>query len=76
MTTGRLARTLRALLRQKQGSVVTEFALLAPTILALMLGVLQIGIGMQNYNAMRSVASDVMRYAVVNYQTGNELTND
>lgn len=59
-----------------QGSVVTEFALLAPTVMTLMFGVFQIGIGMQNYNAMRSVASDVMRYAVVNYQTGNELSND
>lgn len=76
MTAKGMIRAMRALLRQKQGSVVTEFALLAPTILALMLGVFQIGIGMQNYHAMRSVASDVMRYAVVNYQTGNELTND
>lgn len=76
MTVIGLTRTLGDLLRQTHGSVVTEFALLAPTILALMLGVFQIGIGMQNYNAMRSVASDVMRYAVVNYQTGNELTND
>lgn len=72
----RVTAMLRSLLRQTGGSVVTEFALLAPTVLALMLGVFQIGIGMQNYNAMRSIASDVMRYAVVNYQTGNELTND
>ena len=43
--------------------------------MAMMLGVFQIGIGMQNYNAMRSVASDVMRYAVVNYQTNNDLTD-
>lgn len=76
MTGGRVRGLICRVLRQKDGSVVTEFALLAPTVMALMLGVFQIGIGMQNYNAMRSIASDVVRYATVNYQTGNELTND
>jgi Flp pilus assembly protein TadG len=71
-----LARMFRKLTSDQGGSVVTEFALLGPTVMALMMGVFQIGIGMQNYNALRSVASDIMRYAVVNYQTGNELTND
>ena len=36
--------------------------------------VLQIGIGMQNYNAMRGISADVARYAVVNYQTANRLS--
>ncbi|MEL0212759.1 MAG: TadE/TadG family type IV pilus assembly protein [Novosphingobium sp.] len=63
------------LLRDNTGSVVTEFALLGPTVLTLMLGVFQIGIGMQNYNAMRAVSFEVMRYAVVSYQTDNNLTN-
>lgn len=76
MKTDRAVPLLRHLLRQTGGSVITEFALLAPTLMALMLGVFQVGIGMQNYNAMRSIGSDVMRYAVVNYQTGNELSND
>lgn len=76
MKTFTAAHFLRHLLRQTGGSVITEFALLAPTIMALMLGVFQVGVGMQNYNAMRSIGSDVMRYAVVNYQTGNELSND
>lgn len=76
MTAGRILGVLGRLLGGRDGSVVTEFALLAPTIMALMLGVFQIGIGMQNYNAMRAIASDVVRYATVNYQTGNELTND
>lgn len=43
--------------------------------LALVLGAMQLGIGMQSYNAMRGVAADVGRYAVVQYQTGNKLTN-
>ncbi|MBB3861216.1 Flp pilus assembly protein TadG [Novosphingobium hassiacum] len=51
------------------GSVVTEFALIAPTLIAMMLGVLQIGLGMQNYNALRSIASDTMRFAVVDFQS-------
>lgn len=76
MKTGKVGPLLRHLLRQTGGSVITEFALLAPTLMALMLGVFQVGIGMQNYNAMRSIGSDVMRYAVVNYQSGNELSND
>lgn len=53
---------------------MVEFALVAPTLIALMLGVLGMGMGMQKYNAMRNVASDVARYAVVNYQTNNRLT--
>lgn len=70
-----IAALVRKLRRDTAGSVITEFALLGPTVLTLMLGVFQIGIGMQNYNAMRAVSFEVMRYAVVNYQTKNELTN-
>ncbi|MES2303169.1 MAG: TadE/TadG family type IV pilus assembly protein [Pseudomonadota bacterium] len=66
---------MRSLLRDCSGSVVVEFALIGPTFIALMLGVLQIGMGMQNYNALRAIGSDVMRYAVVNYQTNNDVTN-
>jgi len=40
----------------------------------MMLAVLQVGFAMQNYNALRGVASDVGRFAVVNYQTGNRLS--
>ena len=75
MTVRRFITAMRRLRSSCDGSVLTEFALLGPTVMALMLGVFQIGIGMQNYNAMRSVASDVMRYAVVNYQTNNDLGN-
>ncbi len=56
------------------GSVIVEFALIGPAFLAMFLGVLHIGIGMQNYNALRSLSGDVARYAVVNYQTNNRLT--
>jgi Flp pilus assembly protein TadG len=60
--------------RSSQGSVAIEFALIGPAFLAMFMGILQIGIGMQNYNALRGISADVARYAVVNYQTSNHLT--
>ncbi|MGI8944405.1 MAG: TadE/TadG family type IV pilus assembly protein [Qipengyuania sp.] len=50
------------------GATIVEFAILAPIIIGLMLGVLQIGLGMQSYSAMRGVASDSARYATIEYQ--------
>lgn len=64
----------RALGRNTSGSVAIEFGLLGPLMIAMLLGVLQVGMGMQSYNALRGVAGDVARYAVVNYQSSNLLT--
>lgn len=50
------------------GSVAVEFALIGPTMLAMLFGVLQFGIGMQNYNALRSISAEVARYAVIDAQ--------
>lgn len=58
------------LLRRQDGSAVVEFALLGPAFLAMFMGVLQVGIGMQSYNALRGLSGDVARHAVVTYQTG------
>jgi Flp pilus assembly protein TadG len=66
---------LRQLRASTDGNVMIEFALIGPTFIAMMFGVLQFGIGMQNYNAMRSAAADAARYAVVAYQGENNLTN-
>jgi len=60
--------------KNADGAAAIEFALIAPMLFGLMLGVLQIGIAMQNYNALRSVSADVARYAVVNYQTSTRLS--
>lgn len=60
----------------KAGAAMVEFALLAPVIIALMMGVMQLGIALQNYNAVRNVSADVARYAMVQYATGNTLTDD
>lgn len=54
--------------RDRSGSVAVEFALIGPTMLAMFFGVLQFGIGMQNYNALRAISADVARYAVVDAQ--------
>ena len=64
-----------ALLRYDQtASAAVEFALIGPAFLAMFFGVMQVGIGMQNYNALRSISADTARWAVVNYQTGNQKT--
>ncbi len=63
--------------RDASGSVAIEFALLIPVLITMMLGVFQIGITMNSYNAMRSAAADISRYTVVQYQNGSYRdTND
>ena len=68
-----MRRMISQLRRDCSGSTAIEFALIGPAFIAMFMGVLQIGVGMQNYNALRSVSADVARYAVVNYQTNNHL---
>lgn len=63
------------ILRDCRGVAMVEFAILAPVILGLLLGVLQIGLAMQKYNAMRTASADVARFAMVEYATGNRLSN-
>lgn len=63
----RLANTNR-LLSDRDGSVIVEFAILAPTMFALLFGVFQIGLQMWSYNAIRSVAADTARFTIVEYQ--------
>lgn len=70
-----MGKWLARLGNDRDGSVAVEFAIIGPTMLAMMLGVFQVGIGMQNYNAMRSIAAETARHAIVNYQTGNKLSN-
>lgn len=60
-------------LDDRRGSAVVEFAILAPTFIAMLIGIFWVGIQMQQYNALRSIAADVNRYAVVEYQKENKL---
>lgn len=58
-----------------QGSMAVEFALLAPVFLAMIFGVLYVGMALQNYNAVRNLSADVARYAMIAHQSGNTLSN-
>lgn len=69
-----MMRKLRNILRDENGAAMIEFALLAPLIMGAFLGVMQIGIGMQAYNALRNVSADTSRYALVQYQRENKIT--
>lgn len=69
-----MTRPLSSLRADLKGSAAVEFALIGPAFLAMFFGVIQIGSGMQNYNALRSISADVARYAVVRRQTGAQVT--
>jgi Flp pilus assembly protein TadG len=57
------------------GSVAIEFAILGPFLITMLLGIFQVGIGMKDYNALRSATGDIARFAVTNYQK-SMFTND
>ena len=70
-----MIRFLGRLRRNAAGATIIEFGILAPAILTLFLGVLQVGLWMQSYNALRSVAADAGRYTAVQYQKANYISN-
>lgn len=59
--------------KNEHGGTMLEFALLAPAFMALLIGLFEVGIYMQNYNAVRSLAADAGRFAAVEYQRNNEI---
>lgn len=59
---------LRSLLADRSGTSMVEFAILAPVIFGLLLGVLQVGFQMFSYNAVRSITADTARFTIVEYQ--------
>lgn len=67
---------LSTMLRDKTAAVIIEFALLAPMFLVMLFGVFHVGIYLQNYNAVQSAASDGARYAMIEYQKNNNLTDE
>ncbi len=68
-----MTRKLTSLRADLRGSAAVEFALIGPAFLALFFGVIQIGSGMQNYNALRGISAEVARHAVVSRQTGAQV---
>ena len=63
----------REVFKDRDGAAAIEFALLAPVVIVMLLGVLMIGLYMQAYNSVRSIAFDVERYTVVEYQKNNNM---
>jgi len=58
------------------GSTLIEFAILAPVLFAFIFGVIQVGIHVQNANAVRNLAADGVRAAVVEYQAGRNPSTE
>ena len=63
-----MIRILQRLRRDRRGSAVVEFAILAPAIVTLFLGVLQVGLWMHSYNALRAIAAETGRRVAVCHQ--------
>lgn len=59
---------LKRIQADKRGSALIEFAILAPALIGMMLGIMFIGLQVMSYNSLRSISSDVARYTLVEYQ--------
>ena len=71
-----MARNLSCRVRDdRQGGALIEFALAAPLVLAMLIGILQVGMHVQNSSALKSVASDAARSIAIDYQKSLTLTN-
>ena len=68
-------RKVQEIIRADDGATIVEFALLGPMVIGMMIAVLQLGMAMQSYNAVRSVTAETARYALVEYQKGNDVNN-
>ena len=68
-----MKRRAKRLSRATDGASAVEFAILAPVFLSLFFGVLQFGVWLQNYNAIRSVTLDGARAVMIEYQNDNTL---
>ncbi|MBV7267025.1 TadE/TadG family type IV pilus assembly protein [Erythrobacter ani] len=77
---GNIRANFRARLRRikcdSAGATAVEFGLLAPIFFLMLLGVIQTGVYLQNYNAVQSLASDGARYVMIEYQKNNALTDE
>jgi|GEM_PF-427514 len=63
------------LMADTSGAIAIEFAILGPLLITMMFGVFQVGIYMQNYNAVRSLGSDAGRFVMIEFQKGNDVAN-
>lgn len=65
-----------AVASDERGGVLVEFALLAPAFITLLVGVVQVGLHIQNSNAVRNLASDGARFAVIEYQRDRQSSTE
>ena len=70
-----MKRSLTTLAGNRDGSVAIEFGIIAPAFLMMLLGVFQVGVWMQAYNAMRNAVAATARSVAVEDQTDNKLTD-
>lgn len=68
-----LRSVLATLARDTRGAVLVEFAIVGSAFLVMLFGVFQAAVWMQNYNAIRSIASDAARKVLVQNQRDNTL---
>lgn len=71
-----IARAFPTLRKDTSGASAVEFALLAPVFMLLLFGVLQAGVWLQNYNAVRSATLDASRQILIEYQKDNSLSDE
>lgn len=71
-----MGRTLRSLRTDDRGASLVEFALISPILIMMLVGVVQVGAWLQAYNAVRNTVNDVTRFAMVEYQRGNKISNE
>jgi Flp pilus assembly protein TadG len=62
---GRLCRRARALLRPERGQALVEFAVIVPVLLLILLGIIDFGRAVNNWNDLTHVANLAARYAAV-----------
>ncbi|TCJ32287.1 TadE/TadG family type IV pilus assembly protein [Parafrankia sp. BMG5.11] len=60
----------------RRGAALVEFALISPILITMLLGVVQIGTWVQAYNSVRNVVNDTTRFAMVEYQRGNKISDE
>lgn len=72
----KIAALRRRLVSERKAASTIEFAIIVPVFLIFMFGVLQAGVYLQNYNAVRSTALDGARAIMIEYQKDNTLTDE
>lgn len=71
----RIFTSFRRMKRDSRAATAVEFALAAPIAFMMLFGVFQVGMLMLSYNSMRGLAGEMGRYTVVQYMTGNKISD-